>query len=263
MKFWRFSKFPFENNNHDFNFFYNGTQYNRIISEVYQSITKYNLDVLVICGDIGVGKSFSSLILKNIFAKQEFYVAYLFNAASSEKILYMDLIKSLTKEQITDLDELHSAFTEILDYIRRIGKHIVIIMDEAQQYSKKMLDILRTLVNYNQDGYKYLSLILVGQPELSSVIKQNVPINSRVREIYYLKNLNQEEVKEYIQFRLKTAGGNIDTFNNYYEAIYQLSKGSPRIVNFICSSILEDAFERKRLILSDDITEITFERYRE
>ena len=62
--------------------------------------------------------------------------------------------------------EQYEDFYHYLERQYETGKRTILVVDEAQKLSLKMLEELRMLTNVNFDNRQLLQLILVGQPEL-------------------------------------------------------------------------------------------------
>jgi len=117
----------------------------------------------------------------------------------------------------------------------------LIIIDEAQLLSTKMLEELRLLTNFRMDSVWPLTLILVGQPTLRQRIRlQSLQaLNQRINLRYHLVGLSREETKTYIAHQLKVAGRTDPIFSDdAVELIFAESKGLPRLINTLCTTCL-------------------------
>ena len=129
---------------------------------------------------------------------------------------------------------------------RRAGGLSALIIDEAQALPDELLEEVRLLANLETPTEKLLSVILVGQPELSDrlndaslrQLKQRVALRST------LQPLNLQETTAYISARIRTAGGKSHEIftREAVIAIYQRSGGIPRIVSVICDNALIAGF---------------------
>ena len=121
-------------------------------------------------------------------------------------------------------------------------KRVVLIIDEAQNLSPKMMEEVRMLSNLEDEKNHLIQMILVGQPELINKLKRRdlVQFAQRVTVHCHLEGLNENEVKDYILYRLKVAGANrLDIFTDEaIEIISRYSKGIPRIINILCDTAL-------------------------
>jgi general secretion pathway protein A len=117
-----------------------------------------------------------------------------------------------------------------------------LIIDEAQNLPLKTIEAIRMLSNLESESHHLLQIILIGQPELKNKLrrKELKQFAQRVTVYCHLGGLSEEEVKEYIHHRLRVAGAeNVDLFNKEaVEAVYEYSRGIPRIINILCDTAL-------------------------
>ena len=127
------------------------------------------------------------------------------------------------------------------------GKHVVLIIDEGQNLSTKVLEEIRMLSGLELDKEKLLNIILVGQPEMNHILDQPnmTQLVQRIRLRFHLGPLKLEETIEYIKHRLKVAGAkkperifHPDTF----KTIQEYTGGIPRKLNVLCDTALVCAF---------------------
>ena len=125
---------------------------------------------------------------------------------------------------------------------------VFLIIDEAQNLDKKLLEEVRLLTNLETSKNKLLHVILLGQPELNKTLADEKfrALKQRITTRYNLNALNYEETKDYILFRLKKAGArNLSLFDDgAVKAIYKYSKGIPRLINIVCDNALITGFSR-------------------
>ncbi len=136
--------------------------------------------------------------------------------------------------------EMLHLFAEIVKRNLQIGKHTVILFDEAHLVEDiKVFEELRVLLN-SVDARTPLTIILLGQTELREKIALLGQFKSRISYHYHIKNLNQQEVGEYIKHRLLVAGHKDgEIFCKFaVEEIYRLTLGLPRLINNICDICL-------------------------
>jgi type II secretory pathway predicted ATPase ExeA len=138
------------------------------------------------------------------------------------------------------------------------GKKVVLIVDEAQNLSKKVLEEIRMISGIETQKEKVLRIILAGQPELketldSPKLKQLV---QRVRLRFHIGPLDARDMREYIDHRLAVAGrAPNDLFDDScFEVIYRYSGGVPRLINTLCDTALLCVFaDEKPTVTADDI----------
>ncbi|MFO7618133.1 MAG: AAA family ATPase, partial [Thermoplasmata archaeon] len=129
--------------------------------------------------------------------------------------------------------------------IDRFARHQnpVLIIDEAQNLAAEVLEELRLLSNLETDQQKLIQIVLVGQPELATMLTRHDlrQLRQRIPGVLQMKNLQPGEVEEYIRFRLHTAGspnGRPAFTPEASGAIYEYSEGIPRLINTLCDRVL-------------------------
>ena len=126
--------------------------------------------------------------------------------------------------------------------------HPVLLIDEAQLIPHKdVFDEIRLLTNYQLDDVNLISVILMGQPELSKRLAHPVyePLRQRIGIQFSLRPLQAAEVADYLSHRLACAGGSRDLFAaDAVAAIAKVSGGIPRRINQLASLALLEGFGR-------------------
>lgn len=201
-----------------------------------------NKAFVVITGEIGSGKTtLINYLLHKI--PQDIHVGIINNT----RVLPLQLIKMICHEyelEVTGLDKIG-----MLDTLHRFllktfseRKRVVLIIDEAQNLPSPSIEEIRLLSNLEADKHHLIQIILVGQPNLKYKLQRKAleQFRQRVTVSTHLEGLKKEEVGGYIRHRLQVAGAsNLDIFNiEAIEAIYQHSKGIPRLINILCDAAL-------------------------
>src|SRR5205085_11932715 len=103
---------------------------------------------------------------------------------------------------------LFKQFQQFLYAQHNQGRHVILIVDEAQNLGLETLEELRMLSNVNTDKQQFLQIILVGQPQLKDMLRtpQLLQFAQRVSSDFHLRPMNAHEVTEYIDFRLRAVG---------------------------------------------------------
>jgi general secretion pathway protein A len=149
------------------------------------------------------------------------------------------------------------------------GRKVLLIIDEAQNLSQKVLEEIRMLSGVESTKEKVLRIILAGQPELNAKLDapELVQLAQRIRLRFHLGTLSAGEMQAYIHHRLEVAGAAdrpifaADTFPQ----IFRYTAGVPRLVNTLCDTAMLAAFGKDRdHVLLEDITSSVQElRWRE
>jgi general secretion pathway protein A len=126
------------------------------------------------------------------------------------------------------------------------GRKVMLIVDEAQNLSYRVLEEVRMLSGVETTKEKVLRIILAGQPELND--KLNSPellqLTQRVRLRFHLTALTKAETTAYIDHRLEVAGsqGRRIFAEDTYPTIYKYTGGVPRLINTLCDTCLMAAY---------------------
>ncbi|MDJ0807926.1 MAG: AAA family ATPase [Gammaproteobacteria bacterium] len=125
------------------------------------------------------------------------------------------------------------------------GRHTVVVIDEAQNLSPRVLEQIRLLTNLETSRHKLLRIILVGQPELQQLLarKDLRQVDQRITARYHLSPLSRQETSRYIRHRLTVAGVNDNLFfPSALRLVHILTGGVPRKINTLCERTLLAVF---------------------
>ncbi len=199
----------------------------------------------VICGEMGVGKT---TLIRHLLTKLDDNIVVGF--VSDALQISCDVIDKVLLSFGLNGDDMKKAQKHQLlnDFIVRqnsLEKQIVLIVDEAQNLSAEEIDELGTLSKMTAKQDQLLQIILVGQPVLREILR--LPMleifAQRIAVDYSLEALNIEETSSYISHRLNVSGVTKSIFTNEAcDAIYEFSKGVPRLINLLCDTSLVYGF---------------------
>ncbi len=129
------------------------------------------------------------------------------------------------------------------------GRRVVLIFDEAQNLTRDVLEELRMFTNINAGKDELLQLVIVGQPELRDIVLRPdlTQFAQRVAASFHLPEMGSDGVAEYIAHRLAVAGRTETIFDGgAITAIYEATRGIPRLINQLCDLALVYAFTMDR-----------------
>lgn len=139
------------------------------------------------------------------------------------------------------------------------GKKVLLVVDEAQNLSKKVLEEIRLLSGIEAQKEKVLRVILAGQPELSDKLdsRRLEQLVQRVRLRFHLSALSKREIRNYIEHRLNVAGANDREIfeEETFDRIFRYSGGIPRLVNILCDTALLCASADERRVVDMSVLE--------
>ncbi len=213
---------------------------------------------VVITGEIGSGKT---TLLQSFLSELDDDVVYAVVSQTQltptqflQAILTEFGFKPFNKRKVELLDMLNMFLIEQYSS----GKKVVLIIDEAQNLSKKVLEEVRMISGIETHKEKVLRIILAGQPELKDTLESDrlKQLVQRVRLRFHIGPLDRREMREYIERRLAVAGRTeADLFaDDSFDAIYRFSGGVPRLINTLCDTALLCTFaDEKEVVEASDI----------
>lgn len=209
-------------------------------------------------GEIGAGKT----TLCRAFLKRltgNVHTSLVLNPRFSEfellQVIVEDFgIKPLHKKKKDYLDAL-SQF--LLDELKK-GFNAVVIIDEAQLLTVKAMESIRLLSNFETATQKLLQIVLVGQPELKTLLDRSDlrQVNQRISIRYHLPALTREEVGNYIAHRLSVAGTDKIYFSEQaIDTVFQISGGVPRLINALSDRAMMAAYTQSSKLIVPSMVE--------
>ena len=211
-----------------------------------------------ITGEIGAGKTtLCRTLLEKLEGKA--HSALVFNPKLSEfeilQVIVEDFgIQPRGKKRKDYFDALNRFLIEEL----KKGYNAVVIIDEAQLLSPKVLEQVRLLSNLETSTQKLLQIILAGQPELKDLLDRPdlVQLRQRITIRYHLPELSRDEIGNYISHRLRVAGADGNFFSeDALELMYQISAGIPRIINVLADRAMLAAFTQNTRLIGPSMIE--------
>jgi general secretion pathway protein A len=125
----------------------------------------------------------------------------------------------------------------------------LLIIDEAQNLPRPILEFIRMLSNLETDKEKLLQIVMVGQLNLKDVLRSPElrQLDQRVSIRYELRPLAAEETATYVAHRLTIAGGGavVSFTPKALQSVYKYSGGIPRVINLLCDRALLAAYSER------------------
>ena len=254
----------------DANFLYLSKGHKR--AKAYMDYTVWNRDgFVVITGEIGSGKTTliqsllssvgDDVIIARVYQTQldelEFFQAILvefgFKPFNASKVELIEMLNTYLMEQYEQ------------------GRQVILVIDEAQNLSRRVLEEVRMLTGMETQHERILNLVLVGQPELKQVL--DAPgmeqLCQRIRFRFHLAPLGVDDIAGYVHHRLSTAGydytqeeeGKTDpiVYPDCYPVVHRYTGGVPRLINALFDTALITAFVEGEKSISVKILELAIE----
>jgi general secretion pathway protein A len=171
-----------------------------------------------------------------------------------------------------NLAELQLKLRDVLLEQYRIGKRVVLVIDEAQNLDDSVLELVRMLSNFETSQQKLIQIVLCGQPQLAEKIAspELVQLRQRVSIVAHLKPFSAKETATYIEHRLRMAGYKFEVplfTRDALSLIAQHSEGIPRNINNLCFNALALACAMKQKpvdagIIREVVSDLSLDRFR-
>jgi type II secretory pathway predicted ATPase ExeA len=212
----------------------------------------------LITGEVGCGKT---TVVRHFLQRVQgnIKVALITNAHPGMGALLPWVVEALGLDagQATP-SELHRRFARHARSEYEEGNRIVLVIDEAQNLGVAGLEELRVLSNMNAGSELLLQTILVGQPELRTLLGRSDmrQFAQRIAIEHHLEALQLEETVGYIRHRIEVAGGSRELFAaDALQLVHTCTRGIPRLINMVCDTALVYAFSDQRECVDRDIVE--------
>jgi general secretion pathway protein A len=185
----------------------------------------------VVTGDSGSGKTCLLRALEEDLPQGRYRLHYAHNSTVNRRDFYRQLSIGMGLEPHSSFAALHASVSQ---HIQELASHhklrVIVMLDEAHLLSIQVLEQLHILLNYEKDSKPWLSLILVGLPDLRETLKRNVlaSLTARMPIRIHLQPLDADQVKLYIRHRMNTAGCRRDVFSD--DALLLMSKATGGIM---------------------------------
>jgi len=204
-----------------------------------------------ITGDVGTGKT---TLLRHFLATlgPEIATAYVFNPAltSLELLQTINADFGLPATSASKTELLQALNAHLLAQHER-GRRAMVVVDEAQALDLEVLEQLRLLSNLETTTEKLLRIILVGQPQLRTMLQHPdlTQLNQRITLRWHIGPLGRRESAAYLNHRIDVASGEPGRrlFSRpALRLIHRHARGVPRLLNMLAHRSLLAAYAAER-----------------
>ena len=259
LRYWHLNERPFEST-WDTRFFYQSRDHDEALNRLYFLVGEQSMGMGMLTGEIGCGKTLTRAVFSERLDPRQFQSVTLENSCFAFQELLAYIIGSLEgipPNPRTDKFTLFEKLRGLSEKIRNDNRHLVLIFDEAQEMGNETLNELKLLTNFNGGGKNFLSIVLLGQPELRPMVASLPAINQRISLRFHLNALQPDDAGSYLSHRLMVAGHeNGEVFEEgAVERVFQAGQGVPRQMNRIAKLALEFAWLREFPMVNLDAVE--------
>jgi general secretion pathway protein A len=215
-------------------FLYLSRSHEDALMMLHYAVTR-NKGAAMLAGDIGLGKTTVSRKLLETLDPVMHRIVLIVNPILTPTQIYQEILDQLgiptkSRDRQVLVQRLHVALLEHYDH----GQKVVLLIDEAHLIRNLgTFEELRLLLNCQMNDQFLISLILLGQNELSPKLAKVPALEQRMAVRARLQPLDAYETGELIHHRLKVAGFTQDRSPFTPEASHQIHKvtgGAPRLI---------------------------------
>ena len=219
---------------------------------------------VVMTGEVGTGKTLVLRCLFELWEHEQIPYAYFIGPrlSTADFLSYITFELGIKAKESSKGNMLRALYGFLLAQFDK-GLTTVLVIDEAHQMPRSVLEEIRVLANFETAQQKLIQIVLAGQPELEKKL-DSVELRSlkqRIAVRCQLEPLREDEVRRYILHRLELAGADAKAANIFppetVRAIYSYSAGIPRLINNICDQALISAYAHQyRVIPTETVHEV-------
>ena len=227
-------------------FFFSGGNRGPVLEALIYAITRGE-GIVKVTGEVGSGKTMLCNMLQSRLPENVDSV-YLANpSVAPEDVLHAIAFElQLGVDRKADRLEVMHALQDYLVKRHAEGKRVVVFIEESQSMPLATLEEIRLLSNLETRNDKLLQIVLFGQPELDENLRRPDirQLRDRIAHSFRLEPLTDDEVREYLMFRMRAAGykGPEIFASGTVKQIAKASSGLTRRINLIADKALLAAF---------------------
>jgi general secretion pathway protein A len=226
----------------DPDFFFQSSVHKRALAYMHYGLTQGEGFVLV-TGSPGTGKTMLVKSLIKNLNKDKLLIGVMMTSQVGPEDTLRIVASTFGFQYLhNDKASLLSSFERFIVDQAREGRRLLLIVDEAQNLPKQSLEELRMLTNLDANGAPAFQVFLVGQSELKRTVyaADMEQLKQRIVSTFHLDPLDLDETRDYIRFRLQTAGwqGKPEFTPGVFEIIHEFTAGIPRRINSLCDRLL-------------------------
>lgn len=194
-----------------------------------------------VTGEVGTGKTLICRKLLNELG-DDYVIAYLPNPYLTPNEMRTAVASELGIDASLDQHKLTEALNHQLIALSAEVKQVVLLIDEAQMLPHETLEALRLISNLETESKKLMQVVLFGQPELDTRLKQDNlrQLRQRITFSYQLRPLLINETASYVEHRLTVSGYRGEPLfePRALRMLHQASGGIPRLINVLAHKCL-------------------------
>jgi general secretion pathway protein A len=203
----------------------------------------------LLTGAPGLGKTLVRSALAQRAAEAHCEVVSLETALLNFDEVLLEILSQIRHERVmpADLPTRYERMAELkatlVSKIVSQGRHLLILVDDAEQLDTETLDAIGALNNLCSEQQSFVVPILFGHEALRQKLARSPALRQRVGTHYTLSPLTLEQCRTYIDHRLKLIGiATADVFApGAIERVHASTGGVPRLINALCRHAIRAA----------------------
>ena len=243
-----FSGQPFECTR-DSQYYFAAASHEKAVSRLYDMFHDGNQGFAVLSGDSGLGKTLIRTVLHRRLDSQRFVRVSIETSLLGFDEMLLEIISQIQGDRVhaADLPDRYSRLalfkTLLSDRIIHSGRHLVLMLDEAQGLDRATLEGLRNLSNISAEKQNLMSVGLFGGTQLDNLVQGLPELRQRIGEQLNLSHLGSSETHAYVDHRLRIAGSprSLSLADTTWARLHRVSGGIPRNINRIMKSALNSS----------------------
>lgn len=226
----------------DYRFYFDSRSHRKAVAYLTYGLSQSE-GFVVITGEVGAGKTTLIDYLLSKLPGEHFVTGKVVTTqVDADDLLRMVATAFGLSHEGSDKATLLESIQTFLVSARQGGARPLLIIDEVQNLSRRSLEELRMLSNYQFRAGPLLQIYLVGQPQFRATMASAdlEQLRQRVIATCHLRPLDAEETRGYIEHRLRHAGWDQDPSiaEESFPIVYEETQGIPRKINLLCDRLL-------------------------
>lgn len=244
--YWGLQEKPFENTP-DPRFLFHSAATTEVFTRLLYAL-KNNRGAAMLTGGSGCGKTLMARALVQELDPDATEVALLTNPRWNPDEFLREILYQLGEESaLVDRAQIVHRLSEVVFETYSAGRETLVLIDEGQLLEDpEIFEEIRLLLNFQLNDAFLLHLLIVGQPLLAKRVRACETLDQRIAVRCVLQPFDEEEVHQYVDYRLQIAGCEAPIFTaDAIGLVNGYSAGIPRKINNICDIALVIGFSRK------------------
>jgi type II secretory pathway predicted ATPase ExeA len=230
----------------DSQYYFAAASHEKAVSRFYDFFLDGNQGFAVLSGDSGLGKTLIRTVLHRRLDSQRFVRVSIETSLLGFDEMLLEIISQIQGDRVhtADLPDRYSRLalfkTLLSERVIHSGRHLLLMIDEAQGLERATLEDLRNLSNISAEKQNLMSVGLFGGTQLDNLVQGLPELRQRIGEQLNLSPLDSSETHDYVHHRLRTAGSprTLTLADTTWAHLHRVSGGVPRNINRIMKKAL-------------------------